>query len=174
MALKLYEPPYEPPYEEPPREASLKTLPPELKEQITRLVDPIGLFSLRLIHNDFRNIIRPQKQQYIEHLLALECRARYGGPSLPFIDLAGRILWIGSALLATRSRWACAGCVRLLPYYHFQNKFLAEVIWRKPMPGSPAANIITSWEPVPAMVATLTPLPADGGRHIQNTFGFVN
>lgn len=151
--------------------ASLVTLPPELQEKIARLVDPIGLISLRQTNRHFRDLIQVQERQYIERLLAIECRARYGGPPLPFFYLFARPRWSGSAFLATRSRWACAGCVRLLPYHHFQNKFLAEVIWRKPMPGSPAANIITSWEPVGASVATLTPLPADGGRSIQHGFG---
>ncbi|KAF5714587.1 hypothetical protein FMUND_7304 [Fusarium mundagurra] len=153
---------------------SLVGLPIELKEQIARFVDPIGLFSLRLINNDFRSIIQPQKQQYIEHLLALECLAKHGGRILPFRSLYGRPLWSGSVLLAMRSRWACSGCVRLLPYYHFQNRFLAEVIWRKPMPGSPAAKTITSWEPGRARVVTLTPLPADGGRSIQDQFVFLD
>ncbi|KAF5647646.1 uncharacterized protein FTJAE_1702 [Fusarium tjaetaba] len=171
IALNLYEPPSEASPD--PLPPSLKTLPPELKEMIARLVDPIGLFSLRFIDKPFRRIIQPQKQQYIEHLLALECRVKYGGPPLPFRSLFGRPVWRGSAFLATRSRWACAGCVQLLPYYHFQNKFLAWVIWRKPRPKCPAAKIITSWEPVRAMMATPTPLPADGGRSIQNLFGFL-
>ncbi|KAF5563837.1 hypothetical protein FNAPI_2447 [Fusarium napiforme] len=172
-SLNLYEPPSEAsPDTLPP---SLKTLPPELKEQIARFVDPIGLFSLRFIDREFRNFIQLQKQQHIERLLVLECRVTNGGPPLPFFYiLYDRPVWSGDAHLATRSRWACAGCVQLLPYHHFQNKFLAEVIWRKPRPGSPAANIITSWEPVPASVATPTPLPADGGRSIQDAWGFLD
>ncbi|SCO28490.1 uncharacterized protein FFNC_00363 [Fusarium fujikuroi] len=151
----------------------------ELKEQIIRLVDPIGLISLRQTNLHFRSIIEPQRQQSIERLLALECLPRYGGSLLPFTKCPGKALWSDPDLLATqtRSRWACTGCKRLLPYYHFQYKFLAEVIWRKPPPGSPATKIITSWEPglgrIARVVTPLTPLPADGGRSIQDRYNLI-
>ncbi|KAJ4283878.1 hypothetical protein NW764_001435 [Fusarium oxysporum] len=154
---------------------SLGNLPTELKERIARLVDPIGLISLRQTNNHFRSIIKePQltDRHYIERLLALECVPEYGGPPLLFTNWHDKPLWNDCNLLATR--WACAGCLRLLPYYHFQYKFLAEVIWRKPMLGTPATKTITSWEPTntPTGGVATTP-PADGGGSIQARYNLI-
>ncbi|RYC85483.1 hypothetical protein BFJ63_vAg11583 [Fusarium oxysporum f. sp. narcissi] len=122
-----------------------------------------------------RTIIKePQltDRHYIEHLLALECVPEYGGPPLLFTNWHDKPLWNDCNLLATR--WACAGCLRLVPYYHFQYKFLAEVIWRKPMLGTPATKTITSWEPTntPTGGVATTP-PADGGGSIQARYNLI-
>ncbi|EWZ86726.1 hypothetical protein FOWG_10262 [Fusarium oxysporum f. sp. lycopersici MN25] len=122
-----------------------------------------------------RTIIKePQltDRHYIERLLALECVPEYGGPPLLFTNWHDKPLWNDCNLLATR--WACAGCLRLLPYYHFQYKFLAEVIWRKPMLGTPATKTITSWEPTntPTGGVATTP-PADGGGSIQARYNLI-
>ncbi|KAF5628812.1 hypothetical protein F52700_7905 [Fusarium sp. NRRL 52700] len=151
---------------------SLRNLPTELKEQIARFVDPIGLFSLRLIDNNFRRIIQPQRQQYVEHLLALECSRGYGGCFIPFTNVHGRPLWIDAHALATRARWACTGCVRLLPYYHFQHQFLTDLSWQKPLPGFPTDNIITSWEPGHAgrNLRVVAPLLGNGDRRLLDYY----
>lgn len=151
----------------------------ELKEQIARLLDPVGLISLRQTNRHFLKIIKPQRQQFIERLLALECLPGHGGSLLPFTKCHGRPLWSDPGVLKTqtRPRWACTGCKRLLPYYHFQYKFLAEVIWQKPPTATPAIRTITSWEPglgrIARAVTPLTPLPADGGRSIQDRYNLI-
>ncbi|KAG5757950.1 hypothetical protein H9Q72_013913 [Fusarium xylarioides] len=149
------------------QKASLGTLPGELKQMIARFVDPIGLISLRQTNRHFRRLIQVQERQYIERLLALECVPEHGGPPALFTHWHQDPAWYDRNLPDTR--WACTGCMRLRPYYRFQHKFLSEVIWRKPIHGSPGTNVVTSWEPTQrAMAGAAQPTPsADDGRSIQ-------
>ncbi|KAF5966576.1 hypothetical protein FBULB1_11592 [Fusarium bulbicola] len=145
---------------------ALNNLPVEVQQRIARFVDPVGLISLRQTNRHFLRIINVQRQQYIERLLALECTLEHGGPPIIFTTRDDKPFWFDRNL--AEARWACTGCMRLRPYYHFQYKFLAEVIWRKPMPGWPGTNVITSWEPSATGIggAPITP-SADGGRSLQ-------
>ncbi|KAF5690191.1 hypothetical protein FDENT_4081 [Fusarium denticulatum] len=144
----------------------LNNLPVEIQQGIAHFVDPIGLISLRQTNRRFRDIINVQRQQYVERLLALECTQEHGGPPIIFTTWRDKPAWFNQNL--AEARWACTGCMRLRPYHHFQYKFLAEVIWRKPMPGNPDTNVITSWEPSSTGIggAQITP-SADGGRSLQ-------
>ncbi|KAF5571519.1 hypothetical protein FPHYL_265 [Fusarium phyllophilum] len=151
-----------------PRRASLGNLPAELKQKIARLVDPIGLISLSQTNCHFRYVIEVEERQRIERLLALECIPKHGGSPTLFTNWYDKPAWHQRDRL--EARWACTGCMRLRPYYRFQYKFLSEVIWRKPMPGSPRTNVFTSWEPTQRGVAAQITPSADGGRSLQDCY----
>ncbi|CAG9983371.1 unnamed protein product [Clonostachys byssicola] len=128
----------------------LQSLPLEVQCFIIQFLDPIALISLSQTGRFYRQLIRPGRTEQIERLLALECLAKYGGerPILhPDVDqaVAGpdwhRDAW------PEHHRWACAACLRLLPHSHFDNHSLLRRRNRKPLPDSPEATPLTSWQP---------------------------
>ncbi|KAM0487424.1 hypothetical protein ACHAP7_001937 [Fusarium lateritium] len=126
----------------------LDSLPGEVQCQIIRHLDPIGLISLSQTSSEFRHLINPQKRHFAERLLAFELIPEYGGPTLIFRsqDHSLQPKWPGKEWDVMR--WACTDCLRLLPHKDFDNHSLLRLGYRKPLPGSPAANMITSWEPI--------------------------
>jgi hypothetical protein len=126
---------------------TLTSLPVEIQSAIYELLDPISLISVGQTNSQLRSMIQPTRHHFLESLLALECDEKGGGLT--------PILW------ANRSgffpdwnrpewqtmRWACSGCLRLLPHTAFDNRSLLRLRYRKPIPGSPAATLITSWNP---------------------------
>ncbi|KAF5680776.1 hypothetical protein FHETE_164 [Fusarium heterosporum] len=125
----------------------LHALPRELQCQIIRHVDPIGLISLSQTNTQFRHLINPQKKHFAERLLALESLPEYGGPTLIFRSKDHVLQPRGMGSGWDTMRWACTDCLRLLPHKQFDNHSLLRLGYRKPIPESPASQIITSWEP---------------------------
>lgn len=126
----------------------LDSLPREIQCQIIRHLDPIGLISLSQTSSEFRRLINPQNKHFAERLLALELVLEYGGPTLIFWsrDHVLQPKWPGKEW--DSMRWACTDCLRLLPHKNFDNHSLLRLGYRKPLPGSPAADMVTSWEPI--------------------------
>ncbi|RYP19799.1 hypothetical protein DL765_003145 [Monosporascus sp. GIB2] len=126
---------------------SLDTLPIEAQCAIFRLLDPVGLISASQTCKSFRGIITLERRHFVERLLALECLEEHGGPSAIFRarDNALQPNWNDEKWESMR--WACTGCLRLLPHRHFDNHSLLRLGYRKPVAGSPAAVTPSSWEP---------------------------
>ncbi|KAL3470309.1 hypothetical protein BJX99DRAFT_239779 [Aspergillus californicus] len=124
----------------------LESLPVELQCSIIRYLDPIALISTSQTNTHFRTVINPQKTHRVEYLLAIECSEEKGGPLINFSRFGtldpDRVTPEWEA-----NRWACTGCVRLLPHYAFNNFALSTLKYRKPVPGSVAARQCTTWEP---------------------------
>ncbi|KAK8064253.1 hypothetical protein PG996_008905 [Apiospora saccharicola] len=122
-------------------------LPVEIWCSIFRLLDPVGLIAASQACPKFRHIIQPSRVHFVERLLALECRAEYGGPVPCFHanDYELEPAWDEEAW--TRMRWGCSGCLRLLPDAAFDNHSLLRLGYRKPTPGTPSSRAVTSWEP---------------------------
>ncbi|KAK8064999.1 hypothetical protein PG997_011746 [Apiospora hydei] len=125
----------------------MDSLPVELWCSIFRLLDPVGLIAASQACPEFRRIIKPGRVHCVERLLALECQAEHGGPVPIFRprDYELEPAWEDAAW--TRMRWACAGCMRLLPDAAFDNHSLLRLGYRKPAPGTPGSRAVTSWDP---------------------------
>ncbi|KAJ5092540.1 hypothetical protein NUU61_007410 [Penicillium alfredii] len=125
---------------------SLDTLPVEILSSIFRLLDPIGLISASQTSSQFRRIIKPNRPNFVERLLALESREKEGGPALHFRPRGNQLTPDWGSKEWEAMRWVCAGCLRLLPHIEFDNHSLLRLGYRKPIPNSRAANFATSWE----------------------------
>jgi hypothetical protein len=125
---------------------TLGSLPVEILGSMFRLLDPIGLISTSQTNSKFRSIIQPSRTHILERLLKLECGEEGGGT--PIFRAKDNHLdpkltseqWNGM-------RWACSICLKLLPQTAYDNHYLLRLQYRKPLPGSSAANPFTSWEP---------------------------
>ncbi|KAJ5595507.1 uncharacterized protein N7459_001715 [Penicillium hispanicum] len=126
---------------------TLDTLPSEIQCAIFRLLDPPGLISTSQTCSRFRKIISPSRLHFLERLLVLECQEKEGGVTPIFSARTSRFDPDWSSAEWEAMRWACTGCLRLLPHTAFDNHSLLRLRYRKPIPGSPAADLHTSWEP---------------------------
>ncbi|KAJ4263535.1 hypothetical protein NW762_006354 [Fusarium torreyae] len=126
---------------------SLVSLPTELQCQVIRLLDPISLISISQANTHFRHLIKPKKRHFAERLLVLELNPDHGGPTPIFYSRTGHLKpdWHDEAWDAIK--WACTDCLRLLPHKYFDNHSILRLGYRKPIPGSFASRMITTWEP---------------------------
>ncbi|RSM06416.1 hypothetical protein CDV31_009190 [Fusarium ambrosium] len=126
----------------------LDLLPIELQCSFTRLLDPIGLISLSQTSKHFRHLIKPAKEHFVERLLKLETLEEYGGPT-PCVDptIVDCMLDYGQ-VERNDIRWACTGCLGLLPRRCFNNRSILDFDYQKPMRSSPQLDEPTSWEPL--------------------------
>lgn len=122
-------------------------LPTELQCSVIRLLDPIGLISLGQTSRHFRQLIDAKPKHFVERLLALETLVEHGGITPVFRSRDNDLKPHWTDERWEDMRWACTGCFRLLSHKHFNNISLLGLRYRKPIPGSPAANILSSWEP---------------------------
>lgn len=121
-------------------------LPVEIWCSIFRLLDPVGLVAASQACAKFRQIIQPGRVHFLERLLALECQTEHGGPVPRFHANNYKLepAWEDEAW--TRMRWACSGCLRLLPDAAFDNHSILRLGHRKPAPDTPSSRAMTSWE----------------------------
>ncbi|KAI1063443.1 hypothetical protein LB506_012796 [Fusarium annulatum] len=123
--------------------------PSEIQSQVIRLLDPIGLISLSQSSRHFRCLINPQVKHLIERLLQLELSNEHGGPTLIFRSRDSKLEPSWHDEEWESMRWACTDCLRLLSHKCFDNPSLLRLSFRKPLPNSDAARMITTWEPRP-------------------------
>ena len=127
--------------------SQLESLPGEIQDSIYRLLDPIGLISLSQASSRLRRTIQPTKTHFVERLLALECLPEFGGPPYVFHPRGNKVDPDFDQPEWDSIRLACSGCLRLLHHINFTHQYIARRGFRKPIPGSPAEELITSWEP---------------------------
>ncbi|KAK8091268.1 hypothetical protein PG994_000773 [Apiospora phragmitis] len=125
----------------------LDSLPVEILCCIFRYLDPITLIAFSQTSSHYRRVISPSKLNHVERLLALELLEEHGGMTTIFSPKHNIIKpnWRDPA--CDSMRWACTSCLRLLPHTAFGNHFLLGLGYRKPAPGSPAADPVSSWAP---------------------------
>ncbi|KAF5020728.1 hypothetical protein F66182_7230 [Fusarium sp. NRRL 66182] len=126
---------------------SLELLPTELQWQIIRYLDPISFISINQTSSHFRRLFTPEKKHFTERLLALELTPKHGGPHLLFRSRDSSLKPEWSDPEWEKMRWACTGCSRLLSHKHFDNHSILRLGYRKPRPGSIAADMVTTWDP---------------------------
>lgn len=128
---------------------SLRTLPPEIRISIAGHLDAKSLLALSLTCILFRHQIQFTSDQRLQILLQLELLDRYGGK----IRVYGRRPENGGERFATaqqiadwgRFRWACSGCLRLLPHLEFDNRFVFGRSYQKPVHTRPNDHV-WSWD----------------------------
>ncbi|KAJ6113301.1 hypothetical protein N7523_006618 [Penicillium sp. IBT 18751x] len=126
---------------------SLNSLPVEIQCAIYELLDPVDLISVSQTDSQLRDIIKPTRQHFFERLLVLECREEWGGAT-PIMSASGGYLSPDWSLPECQTmRWACSACLRLLAHTAFDDRSLLRLRYRKPVLGSPAAKLTTSWNP---------------------------
>ncbi|KAL5342039.1 hypothetical protein BJX70DRAFT_357627 [Aspergillus crustosus] len=144
----------------------LESLPVELQCSIIRYLDPIALISLSQTNKYFRKVIRPQQPHFAERLLALECLEEIGGPEIEF-SRHGTLNPHRNSAEWEASRWACTSCLKLVPHYAFSNQSLSRLAFRKPIRGSLAAELCTSWEAGGRFVKQVSRYNAHAEEHKQ-------
>lgn len=131
------------PTEKPTTALRLKALPLEIVQKIIPFLDPIALISLSQTGKYFRCMISPGRAEFVDRLLALECLDEYGGSAS--IIHAGVCPRPASSAEWETIRWACTSCMRLLPHTYFENHAILRFGYRKPIPGTPAAETANKW-----------------------------
>ncbi|CAH0057393.1 unnamed protein product [Clonostachys solani] len=125
-----------------PTSFDILSLPVELQCLSISFLDPATLVSLSQADTYFRRLIQPGRHEIVQRLLQLECTEEHGGG---LTDPLNPPSWIRLASKSMRGRWACTGCLRLLPHASFDNHSLLRLGYRKPVAGSSAADPITDW-----------------------------
>ncbi|KAK3402377.1 hypothetical protein B0T20DRAFT_459310 [Sordaria brevicollis] len=124
---------------------SLNNVPLDIQILILGYVDPISLINLAQTCQSLRTTIQPTRANLLQRLLALELLPEYGG-IVPIIR--GRDNQItppvdSQAWLS--NKYACGGCLQLLPHTMFDNHQILKLDLRKPPPGSREANRLAEW-----------------------------
>ncbi|KAJ7189616.1 hypothetical protein GGX14DRAFT_608774 [Mycena pura] len=106
---------------------SFSSLPTELLCAIVRLLDPIGLISLSQSSRVFRALIRSSQEDFVQCLLALELDPHLGG-IVHFRSRDNNLTppWDDAEALKA-IRFACIGCMKLLPHTRFSNQNLLQL-----------------------------------------------
>ncbi|KAJ6582012.1 hypothetical protein B0H19DRAFT_1252158 [Mycena capillaripes] len=114
----------------------MDALPTEILCAIVRLVDPIGLISLSQSSRTLRTLIQPTQQNFVHRLLALELDPVLAG-AVPFYGADNSISPPWTYTEAWNAiRFACLGCMKLLPHTRFSNQNILSIRRRKPAPDS--------------------------------------
>ncbi|CAG9983341.1 unnamed protein product [Clonostachys byssicola] len=127
---------------------SLCTLPPEIRISIAGHLDAKSLLALSLTCTPFRRLIQLTSDQRLQTLLQLELLDRYGGK----VRVYGNRPENGGERFATaqqiadwgRFRWACSGCLRVLPHLEFDNRLIFGSAYKKPVHTRPSDHV-WSW-----------------------------
>ncbi|EGS20280.1 uncharacterized protein CTHT_0040190 [Thermochaetoides thermophila DSM 1495] len=130
----------------------LVDLPVEIIHEIVRQLDPASLITFSQTSKLFRAIIEPSRHEFERRLLYLELLPEYGGiiPVYCFQNNSTVSPAYDSPAWKT-NRYACCGCMRLLPHAMFDNSNISRMRLRKPSPGSVEyeRSMVTDWMPVP-------------------------
>ncbi|KAK0629400.1 hypothetical protein B0T17DRAFT_525418 [Bombardia bombarda] len=130
-----------------PSPASLSTVPPEILCLVIANLDPISLINLAQTSTQLRILISPSRQHFVDRLLALELLPQHGGIVPIFHARENKLTPSWSDPSWASSKYACAGCLKLLPHMLFDNRSILNLGLRKPPPGSLEATKLTDWEP---------------------------
>ena len=125
------------------------TLPAELLCLVVGFLDPISLIALSQTSRFFRHFISPTHTHFSRRLLALELLPEHGGIVPLFRGRDNRLSPPWDDPQWQRNRYACCGCLKLLPHTRFDNHSILRMPLRKPPPGSrETENMkLACWEP---------------------------
>lgn len=124
---------------------SLHNVPLDILLIILGNVDPISLINLAQTCQALRATIHPTRANLLQRLLALELIPEHGG-IVPLIRSRDNQITppIGSKDWQA-NKYACGGCLKLLPHTMFDNHNILRLDLRKPPPGSREANRLAEW-----------------------------
>ncbi|KAK3948031.1 hypothetical protein QBC32DRAFT_269681 [Pseudoneurospora amorphoporcata] len=120
---------------------SLHTVPLDILLSILGYVDPISLINLAQTCQSLRVTIQPTRANLLQRLLAVELIGivpLIRGRDNQIIPPIGSIDW-------ESNKYACGGCLKLLPHQMFDNHNILRLDLRKPPPGSWEANRLAEW-----------------------------
>ncbi|KAK3952972.1 hypothetical protein QBC32DRAFT_184242, partial [Pseudoneurospora amorphoporcata] len=123
----------------------LHNVPLDILLVILGYVDPISLINLAQTCQVLRATIRPTRANLLQRLLALELIPEYGG-IVPLIR--SRTIQVSPPMSSKdwqSNKYACGGCLKLLPHTRFDNHNILRLDLRKPPSGSKEANRLADW-----------------------------
>ncbi len=126
----------------------LSTLPLEILCIIIPLLDPISLISLSQTSRDLRHIINPKKHHFEQRLLALELLPDHGGIVPTFRARDNKLEPSWDSPEWKQNRYACCGCMKLLPHMRFDNHQILGLYLRKPPLGSIEFERLADWDSI--------------------------
>ena len=127
---------------------SLVQLPRELREIVYSFLSPADLVSLSNSSPIFDADLELTQEHYSEALIEIECQEEYGGfATPPFDPTTGEFIVDLDQPEWASIKWACTACWRLLPHGMFDKSQLTSLEYRKPSPGTKAAEVRSIWSP---------------------------
>lgn len=127
---------------------SLSTLPVEILCDIITLSDPVALISLSQTSRQFRGIIRPSRNDFVQRLLALELTPEYGGIVPLFRSRDNHVEPAFEHPDWDLNKYACGGCLKLRSHKCFDNHAILSLKTRKPPLESREGRKPTDWVPL--------------------------
>lgn len=114
------------------------SLPIDIQVIILPLLTSTSLISLSQTNQHFRRLIAPQKSQFVNRLLELECLPENGGEIT--INEHAKII-----VPERTVSYACTNCLKIVPHTRFDNHALLRLRFRKPPPESRAGQRLCGW-----------------------------
>ncbi|KAL2264508.1 hypothetical protein VTJ83DRAFT_7018 [Remersonia thermophila] len=124
-------------------------LPAEVLHLIMRELDPIALIALSQTSREWRALIRPNRHDFEQRLLALELHPHHGGLVPYWDDHKQRLAPSWDSPEWKTAKYACCGCMKLRTHMMFDNHAILRRRWRKPYAGCVEFDkaLRTDWEP---------------------------
>jgi hypothetical protein len=117
---------------------AMLSLPIDIQVLILPLLNSASLISLSQTNRHFRQLINPQKKQFMNRLLELECLPEYGGEVT--INEHAKII-----VPSEEVSYACSYCLKIVSHTRFDNHALLRLRFRKPPPESRAGQQLCGW-----------------------------
>ncbi|KAK4459289.1 hypothetical protein QBC42DRAFT_183780, partial [Cladorrhinum samala] len=126
--------------------------PVEVLSVIISWLDPVTLISLSQSSQLLRRLVNPTRHDFERRLLSLELTPEFGGiiPEISNSHL-GRVITPPREQDEWKSnKYACLGCMKLLPHYMFSESGILSLEYAKPLPGTAEAqkSQVTDWQPL--------------------------
>ncbi|KAK4191015.1 hypothetical protein QBC35DRAFT_538862 [Podospora australis] len=126
-------------------------VPGEILNNVISHLDPAALISLSQTSRYFREIIRPMRSDFLQRLLFLELQPETSGwnPILPSSRIEQTHPMFDHDIWKT-ARYACSGCLKLLPHIMFEENEVSDDLLRKPFQGCVEAtkSSMARWKPL--------------------------
>lgn len=132
---------------------TILNLPVEVLSAIISRLDPATLISLSQSSQLLRRLVNPTRHDFERRLLALELTHEFGG-------IVPKIINISNFRRVTtppreddewkNNKYACLGCMKLLPHYMFSEHAVFSLEYAKPLPETAEAqkSQVTDWQPL--------------------------
>lgn len=126
---------------------SLVNVPAEILHLIIQSLDPVSLIDLSQTSSFLRWFINPQPTHFVQRLLAFELTPEHGGIVPHFRARLSTLSPPTDSQEWNSNKYACTGCMKLLPHQMFDNHSILGLGLRKPPHGSEEGERLTDWEP---------------------------
>ncbi|PVH79156.1 hypothetical protein DL98DRAFT_572635 [Cadophora sp. DSE1049] len=114
------------------------SLPIDIQVLVLPLLSSTSLIAISQTNRYFRDLVQPDKRQFVNRLLELECLPEYGGEVT--INENAKIIVPSESV-----SYACTRCLKIIPHTRFDNHAILRLRFRKPPPKSRAARKLCGW-----------------------------